>query len=172
MEYIQEEQNTKINNDKFTWQTFKKGITNNLTSIKAGLVIISILFLYYVYISQTSQTSQTSYKIIQDGGSIKSIATTPFKLGSGMTKKVGSVLQKGSQSLGTGIDKARSGLGKLGKASPLQGGFTILFQFINVFMMIFGIIIILVLIPTIPILIFFAISYYICRRKIWELRTL
>jgi hypothetical protein len=215
MKYMQQEQNDKINDkindDKFTWQTFKNSISNNLTSIKVGLIIMSFLFLYYVYISQTP------HKIIQTGGgAITTVAAAPFKLAGGITKGAvkgtygltkgvvkgtagltkgvfkgtaglakgafkgtsaiskgaGSVLQTGTKGLGAGIDKAKMGLGKLSKVSPLQGGFSILFQFVNVFMMIFGIIIILVIIPTIPILIFFVISYFICRRKIWELRTL
>jgi hypothetical protein len=64
------------------------------------------------------------------------------------------------------------GLGKMGKASPISGGFTLVFQFVNNMFMIFGIVIILILIPTIPIIIFLVISYFICRRKLWDLRTM
>jgi competence protein ComGC len=138
--------------DKITWQTFKNNISNNLTFIKVGLIIISVLFLYYVY------NSQKTYKNIQSGGAPK--------LG------IGKAMQSSVKGLGMGINKTKSGLGRVTRASPLTSGFSILFQFVNGFMMIFGIIIILILIPTIPILIFFAISYFICRRKIWELRTL
>lgn len=150
MEY--KERKDKINDDKITWQTFKNSISNNLTFIKVGLIIISVLFLYYVYISQKP------YKNIQSGGAPK--------LG------IGKAMQSGVTGLGIGINKTKSGLGRITKVSPLNSGFSILFQFVSAFMMIFGIIIIIILIPTIPILIFFAISYFICRRKIWELRTL
>jgi hypothetical protein len=56
--------------------------------------------------------------------------------------------------------------------SPLSGAFSMMFSFINSLFMIFGIVLILILIPTIPIMVFLVISYYICRRKLWDIRTM
>lgn len=71
-----------------------------------------------------------------------------------------------------GIGRIKGGVGKLSSASPISGAFSIVFSFINTLFMIFGIVIILILIPTLPIMLFLVICYYICRRKIWALRTM
>lgn len=73
---------------------------------------------------------------------------------------------------GSAINKVKGGLGRMGKVQLLSGGFTYLFQFINMIFMLVGIVIILVLIPSLPIMFFLLISYFIARQKLWELRTL
>lgn len=143
---INDNQNESDNND-ISWPQIKNYLHQNLTTLKIILILITLLFLYYVW-QMPSETIQS-----QSGGA-------PGRLTSAM------------KGFGKGIDKAKGGLGKLSRKSPISGGFTMVFQFINGIFMIFGIVIILILIPTIPVIIFLVISYFICRRKLWDLRTM
>lgn len=168
--------------DKITWPKFKKYLSDNLTTVKIVLIVVTLIFLYYVWTSKNA-IIQTGGEFEQSGGAgvavAKAVVKSPFKLvgkvGKGVGKGFGA-LGKGAKSSARGFDrglgKMKSGMGKLGKMSPLSGGFTMVFQFINAIFMIFGIVIILILIPTIPIIVFLVISYFICRRKLWDLRTM
>ena len=137
------ELNDDNNDDNISWPQIKNYLHQNLTVIKITLIILTLLFIYYIW--------QTPVKHTQMGGGPFTAAAKGF---------------------GKGLSKAKGGLGKMGKASPISGGFTLVFQFVNNMFMIFGIVIILILIPTIPIIIFLVISYFICRRKLWDLRTM
>lgn len=180
MEEIQNNKKDNDEKDKITWPKFKEYLKDNLTTIKIVLIIVTLLFLYYVWVSENT-IIQTSGQ--QSGGAglalAKGLVKSPFKIVGGVGKGVGKgfgVLGKGAKysakGFDTGLGKMKSGMGKLGKMSPLSGGFTMVFQFVNAIFMIFGIVIILILIPTIPIIFFLVISYFICRRKLWDLRTM
>ena len=59
-----------------------------------------------------------------------------------------------------------------GGISPITSGFNMVFSLVNSLFMIFGIVLILILIPTLPIIFFLIACYYLCRRQLWDIRTM
>jgi hypothetical protein len=124
------------------WEKFEYYINNNITTFKVLLITLTILIIIYITIIDKKKLQRKQF----GGGPV------------GMYSK--------------GLDKVTGGLSAVGASSPISAAFNVVFSMISTVMMILGIVVILVLIPTIPIMIFLVICYYICRRKIWALRTM
>ncbi len=123
----------------------KQFIYHNEYVVKTAFVIVTLLFIYWVLWCECSKYKNKT----QSGGASAAIGV-----------------------YGSAINRVKGGVSNLGKISLLSGGFTYLFQFVNVIFMLIGIVVILILIPSLPIIFFVIISYFIAREKLWQLRTL
>jgi hypothetical protein len=170
-----EEINIDKTDDTNNNDTISRYLSDNETIFKTGIIILTFIFLLWVWYS-----SKPSY-LKQRGGNPLAALSAVGGVG-GASKLVGGANQlegiakksKGGflSKYSKGLDKMKGGLSKVGNKPLLSSGFAYFFQFLNGIFMVIGIILILVLIPTIPIMIFLVISYFICRRKLWEIRTL
>lgn len=124
------------------WGKFEYYINKNVTSFKILLITLTLLIITYIIVIDKKQLKHTQF----GGGPV------------GMYSK--------------GLSGLTGGLQKVGASSPITAAFNVVFSMLSTLFMIFGIVLILILIPTIPIMIFLVICYYICRRKIWALRTM
>lgn len=118
-------------------------VQNNTDTLKLALVIYLMIMIMWVY-----QRNLKCPRVNQSGGS------------------------KFIQAYKASIAKGKSGLSKAGNISPISSAFSVVTSIVSSIFMILGIVLILILVPTIPIMIFLTISYYIMRQKLWVLRTM
>ncbi len=163
--YLDKSKDTDL--DKSNLDKLKQFVYSNLCLIKTMFALITVLFICWVWYCETGKYKNGNRMLRQYGGAGAGAVAMAGAVAGGKSSMGGPIGLYGS-----GLNKIKSGMSSIGKVSLLSGGFTYLFQFINVIFMLIGIVVLLILIPSLPIIFFVLISYFIAREKLWQLRTL